>query len=237
MLTGDRPEPAREVGAVLGLDEVCAQQTPASKVGAVRAEQERAVTVMVGDGLNDAPALAAATVGVAMGARGSTASSEAADVVLTTDRLDRIADAMEIARYARRIAVQSAVAGMGLSLAAMGVAAVGLLPPTFGALLQEGIDVAVILNALRALRGGRIGGRPVPPATQALLRRFGAEHDDLRQVLPLVRAAADALVAGPTPQAVEALHRARTALVERLVPHEEAEETELYPEPARPWLR
>jgi heavy metal translocating P-type ATPase len=233
MLTGDRTEPAREVGAVLGLDEVCAQQTPASKVAAVRAEQERAVTVMVGDGLNDAPALAAATVGVAMGARGSTASSEAADVVLTTDRLDRIADAMEIARHARRIAVQSAVAGMGLSLAAMGLAAAGLLPPTFGALLQEGIDVAVILNALRALHGGSVGGPPVPPATQALLRRFGAEHDDLRQVLPLVRAAADALVAGPTPQAVDALHRARTALVERLVPHEDAEEAELYPALAR----
>ncbi|MCF6509370.1 cadmium-translocating P-type ATPase [Blastococcus sp. MG754426] len=233
MLTGDRPEPAREVGAVLGLDEVCAQQTPASKVAAVRAEQDRAVTVMVGDGLNDAPALAAATVGVAMGARGSTASSEAADVVLTTDRLDRLADAMEIARYARRVAVQSAVAGMGLSLAAMVLAAVGLLPPTVGALLQEGIDVAVILNALRALRGGRVGGRPVPLPTQTLLRRFGAEHDDLRQALPLVRAAADALVVDPTPQAVEALHRARTALVERLVPHEEAEEAELYPALAR----
>lgn len=229
MLTGDRPEPAREVGAVLGLDEVQAQQTPESKVAAVRAEQDRAVTVMVGDGLNDAPALAAATVGVAMGARGSTASSEAADVVLTTDRLDRLADAMEIARYARRIAVQSAVAGMGLSLVAMGLAAVGLLPPTFGALLQEGIDVAVILNALRALRGGEVGGRPVRPGTQTLLRRFAAEHDDLRQTLPLVRAAADELATGPAPQALEALGRARAELVERLVPHEEAEEAELYP--------
>ena len=105
MLTGDRAEPAREVGTVLGLDEVRAEQTPASKVAGVRAEGRRAVTVMVGDGLNDAPALAAATVGVAMGARGATASSEAADVVLTTDRLDRLADAMEIARRARRIAV------------------------------------------------------------------------------------------------------------------------------------
>ena len=229
MLTGDRPEPAREVGAVLGLDEVRAQQTPESKVSAVRAEQQRGITVMVGDGLNDAPALAAATVGVAMGARGATASSEAADVVLTSDRLDRLADAMEIARYARHIAVQSAAVGMGLSLAAMVLAAAGMLPPTYGALLQEGIDAAVILNALRALRGGHVGGRPVPPVTQALLRRFAAEHDDLRNVLPLVRAAADELAAGPTPHAVDALHRARTALVERLVPHEEAEEVQLYP--------
>ncbi|SOC46310.1 heavy metal-(Cd/Co/Hg/Pb/Zn)-translocating P-type ATPase [Blastococcus aggregatus] len=233
MLTGDRPEPAREVGAALGLDEVRARQTPADKVDAVRTEQQRAVTVMVGDGLNDAPALAAATVGVAMGARGATASSEAADVVLTTDRLDRLADAMEIARYARGIAVQSAAVGMGLSLAAMALAAAGLLPPTAGALLQEGIDVAVILNALRALRGGRIGGHPVRPATEVLLRRFAAEHDELRQVLPLVRAAADELSNGPGPRAVEALHRARTALVERLVPHEEAEEAELYPSLAR----
>lgn len=230
MLTGDRAAPAREVGAALGLDEVCAEQTPQSKVAAVRAEQQRAVTVMVGDGLNDAPALAAATVGVAMGARGATASSEAADVVLTTDRIDRLADAMEIARWARRIAVQSALAGMAMSLAAMALAAFGLLPPAVGALLQEGIDVAVILNALRALRGGQIGGRPVPPATAALLRRFAAEHDELRQVLPLLREAGDALVGEPGPRAVEALRRAQRALVERLVPHEEAD---LYPALAR----
>jgi hypothetical protein len=95
-------------------------------------------------------------------ARGANASSEAADVVLTTDRLDRLADAMEIACRARRIAVQSALAGRAMSLAAMAVAAFGLLPPAFGALLQEGIDVAVILNALRALRGGQVGGRSVP---------------------------------------------------------------------------
>ena len=229
MLTGDRAEPAREVGAVLGLDEVRSQQTPRSKVDAVRAERERGITVMVGDGLNDAPALAAATVGVAMGARGSTASSEAADVVLTTDRLDRLADAMEIARYSRRIAVQSAAAGMGLSLTAMALAAAGLLPPAYGALLQEGIDVAVILNALRALRGGQVGGRPVLPATRSLLRRFAAEHDDLRNALPLVRTAADELASGPSARAVDALRRARTVLVEELLPHEEAEEAELYP--------
>ena len=233
MLTGDRPEPAREVGKVLGLDEVRAEQTPASKVAGVRAEGRHAVTVMVGDGLNDAPALAAATVGVAMGARGATASSEAADVVLTTDRLDRLADAMEIARRARRIAVQSALAGMAMSLAAMVFAAFGLLPPAFGALLQEGIDAAVILNALRALRGGQVGGRPVPEGTRALLRRFAGEHDRLHEVLPLLRTAADMLAVQPDRAAIDALHRAYAALAERLVPHEEAEEAELLPALAR----
>lgn len=233
LLTGDRWAPAREVGEVLGLDEVRAEQTPASKVAAVRDEQQRSVTVMVGDGLNDAPALAAATVGVAMGARGASAASEAADVVLTTDQLHHLADAMEIARRARRIALQSAAAGMALSLAAMVAAAFGLLAPAPGALLQEGIDVAVILNALRALRGGQVGGRPVQPAVQALLRRFATEHGTLREVLPLLRVAADELSCGPTPDALAALYRARTALVDQLVPHEQAEEAELYPALAR----
>ena len=159
MLTGDRPAPAQQIGTVLGLDEVAAQQTPADKVARVRAEREKSVTAMVGDGVNDAPALAAADVGIAMGARGSTASSEAADIVLTADRLDRLADAKLIARRSRRIAVQSAGVGMGLSLAAMGFAAFGWLPPALGALLQEGIDLAVILNALRALRGDHPGRR------------------------------------------------------------------------------
>lgn len=229
LLTGDRPEPAQEVGTVLGLDQVLAEQTPTSKVTAVRVEQELAVTVMVGDGINDAPALAAASVGIAMGARGATASSEASDIVLTTDRLDRVADAMEIARRARRIAVQSAMAGMFMSLAAMVVAAVGWLPPAGGALLQEAIDVAVILNALRALRGSSLGAVAVPQATRVLLRRFAAEHDVLRDTLPLLRAAADQLATGASPEAFVALLAAHTALTERLLPHERAEERELYP--------
>jgi len=152
---------AERVGRALGVDQVLADCTPAGKVAAVKAESERGPTVMVGDGVNDAPALAAATVGIAMGARGATASSEAADAVLMLDRLDRLVDALAIARRSRAIALQSVLAGMGLSLAAMIVAACGYLPPLAGALFQEAIDVAVILNALRALGPGdaRLGRR------------------------------------------------------------------------------
>ncbi len=196
MLTGDRAEPAHEVGTVLGLDEVYAQQSPADKVAAVRAESDRATTVMVGDGINDAPALAAATVGIAMGARGATACSEAADIVLTTDRLDRLADAIDIGRWSRHIAVQSAIVGMTLSLAAMAIAALGWLPPAAGALLQECIDVAVILNALRALRGNPAVEVELPSDTEKMLRRFATEHDELRDSIGLLRDTADRVVAG-----------------------------------------
>ncbi|MFR9801068.1 heavy metal translocating P-type ATPase [Pseudonocardia sp. RS010] len=233
MLTGDRPEPAHEIGSVLGLDEVLAEQSPADKVASVRAEQQQAVTVMVGDGVNDAPALAAATVGVAMGARGASASSEAADIVLTTDRLDRLADAMEIARRSRRVAVQSAVVGMGLSLLAMAVAALGLLTPAAGALLQEGIDVAVILNALRALRAPR-SGRALPADTERILRHFAAEHDELRDALAQLRDAADRLAVSRDGTALEALRQVHHFLTDRLLPHEHGEEARLYPALARP---
>jgi len=233
MLTGDRMEPAREVAAVLGLDEVYAEQSPADKVAAVRAERGRAVTVMVGDGVNDAPALAAASVGVAMGARGTSASSEAADIVLTTDRLERLADAMDIARWSRRIAVQSAVVGMGLSVLAMAVAAIGWLPPAIGALLQEGIDVAVIGNALRALRGNPAVEVDLPRLTEQMLRRFDAEHDQLRDAVGQLRDAADRLAAAPDESALQAISRAHALLTERILPHERAEETQLYPALAR----
>ncbi len=151
MVTGDRAVVADTVGAVIGVDDVLAERTPVEKVDAVRMEHRRAPTIMVGDGINDAPALALSDVGVAIGARGATASSEAADVVLVVDRLDRIGEAVVIARRSRRIALESILAGMGMSVVAMGVAALGYLPAVWGALLQEAIDVAVILNALRVL--------------------------------------------------------------------------------------
>ncbi|MCB1460856.1 MAG: heavy metal translocating P-type ATPase, partial [Nitratireductor sp.] len=157
MLTGDNEEAAAAAGTGLDLDKVWAGQTPAGKVEIVVEETARASTMMIGDGINDAPALAAATVGIAMGAKGATASSEAADIVVLIDRLDRVADALAISRRSRAIAMQSIVAGLVLSGAAMVVAAFGYLTPVAGAILQEFIDVAVILNALRALGGGSTG--------------------------------------------------------------------------------
>ncbi len=234
MLTGDRPAPARQIGTVLGLDEVAAQQTPEDKVARVRAESERAVTAMVGDGVNDAPALAAADVGIAMGARGSTASSEAADIVLTADRLDRLADAKLIARRSRRIALQSAGVGMGLSLVAMGFAAVGMLPPAVGALLQEGIDLAVILNSLRALRTDRSATTPLSHSTEELLRRFSAEHDRMRDDLTILRDTAQLVSAGDRDGALATLRAADGFLQHTLLPHEDAEDSALYPALARP---
>jgi heavy metal translocating P-type ATPase len=156
LLSGDRKDVAQRVGGALGVDAVLFEHTPEQKVEAVRRERANAVTVMVGDGVNDAPALAVADVGIAMGARGATASSEAADAVIVVDRLDRVAEAVLIARHARNIAVQSVVAGMALSIVGMLLATAGMLPPVAGAIFQEAIDVAVILNALRALGGVKV---------------------------------------------------------------------------------
>jgi hypothetical protein len=164
-----------------------------------------------------------------MGARGATASSEVADIVLTTDRLDRLADAMDIARWSRRIAMQSAVAGMSLSLVAMAIAALGYLPPALGALVQEGIDLAVILNALRALRGNPATRVQLGARAEQLLHRFATEHDQLRDTIGLLRDSADRVVAGPDAAALEALTAAHALLAERILPHEHAEEAQLYP--------
>ena len=152
LATGDRRDVAERVTQGLGLDGLHADLTPEQKVLLVLTERKNGPVMMVGDGVNDAPALAAADVGVAMGARGAAASAEAADVVLLVDRVDRLGPGIEIARGARRIAVESVVAGIGLSVLGMIAAAFGYLTPVQGAILQEAIDVAVILNALRALR-------------------------------------------------------------------------------------
>ena len=156
LLTGDQPAIAREVGNLLGVDLVIAEATPAAKVLAVKAEGSHGPTMMVGDGINDAPALAAADIGVALGARGAAAASEAADIVLLVDRLDRVAEAMTIARRTRTIALQSVIVGLSLSSVGMIAAALGYLPPLAGALVQEAIDVAVVVNALRALGSGEL---------------------------------------------------------------------------------
>ena len=152
LATGDRVDVAERVTEGLGLDGLRAGLTPDQKVLLVLTERKNGPVMMVGDGVNDAPALAAADVGVAMGARGAAASAEAADVVLLVDRIDRLSPGIEIARTSRRIAAESVVAGIGLSVLGMIAAAYGYLTPVQGALLQEVIDVAVILNALRALR-------------------------------------------------------------------------------------
>ena len=153
LATGDRREVADAVTAGLPFDAVRSELTPDQKVLEVLAERKNGPVMMAGDGVNDAPALAAADVGVAMGASGAAASAEVADVVLLVDRLDRIVPAVEIARRSRNIALQSVIAGIGLSLGGMVAAAFGWIGPVQGALLQEAIDVAVILNALRALKG------------------------------------------------------------------------------------
>ncbi|WP_405426013.1 heavy metal translocating P-type ATPase [Micromonospora sp. NBC_00617] len=234
MVTGDRPATAAQVAEAVGVDDVLARCTPQEKVARVREEADRAVTVMVGDGVNDAPALAQAHVGVAMGATGANASAEVADAVLTVDRLDRLADAVEIARYARRIAVQSAAVGMGLAVLAMLAAAAGRLPPVAGAFLQEGIDVLVILNALRALRGG-LRRRDIPPATRDLLARYAGEHQAVRDVLAGLRDTADLVATdAASTRCLPALRETHRRLVERVLPHEAAEERQLYPALADP---
>lgn len=153
MITGDRPSVAARIAEGLPIDRIVAGVTPQGKVAAVAEESAHGTAMMVGDGVNDAPALAAAQVGVALGARGATASSEAADVVVLVDSLSRIPEGLRIAARAFGLARQSVWVGLGLSFAGMAAALFGYLTPLAGALVQEAIDVAVILNALRALRG------------------------------------------------------------------------------------
>lgn len=228
MLTGDRRDLAEAIGAALGVDEVRAEQQPEDKLAAITAARRRGVCAMVGDGVNDAPALAAADVGVAMGARGSGASSEAADVVLLVDRLDRLAEALAIAHGTRRVAVETVGIGMGLSAAAMAVAALGYLPPVAGALLQEAIDVAAILNALRVLRL-RVPGRPRAVLPAAQVARLKAEHERLSGLLVRLRTVADQLATLPPEQAGASLAEVEAVVRDQLLRHEREDDAQLYP--------
>ncbi len=227
MVTGDRADAAETIGAALDLDAVLSDRVPSDKVDAVVMERRLHPTLMVGDGINDAPALAAADVGVALGARGASASSEAADVVIIVDRLDRVSEAVAIARRARGIAIECIVSGMALSGIAMGFAAFGWLTPIAGALTQEAIDVAVILNALRALGPARhFRSRLLP---DKFARDRGREHRLLEHELDELRSISDALDDASGPQAVDLIARAQRIVEESVVAHEREDETVVYP--------
>ncbi len=163
-----------------------------------------------------------------MGARGASASTETADVVLTVDRLDRLGEAHVLARRSRRIALESVLAGMAMSLVAMGFAAVGLLPAVWGAILQEGIDVVVILNALRTVRSPADTVH-LDEAESRLARRFQTEHLLIRSDLERLLSVADGLGAMDPSEVLPAAREVYRFLVEEVEPHEEAEQAVLYP--------
>ena len=228
LVTGDHPDVAELVGDVLGVDRVFAERAPDEKVEVVRLVRSEGVTAMVGDGINDAPALALADVGIAMGARGATAASEAADVVLTSDRFQGIADVIGIARRTRRIAVESIAVGMGLSIVAMGFAAAGFIAPIDGALLQEAIDVLVILNALRALRGPTVG-IPSSPEMTDVAQRLALRHRALRPKVGELATLAVHLDDLTAAEARSRLEQIQQTLDKELLPHEDDEQRTAYP--------
>ncbi|WP_321932134.1 heavy metal translocating P-type ATPase [Paraburkholderia guartelaensis] len=227
MLTGDRADVAETVGAILQVDAVHSGQTPADKLAAIQKARRGGPVMMVGDGVNDAPALATADVGIAMGAQGAAASSEAADVVLLVDRLDRLVEARRVAQRTRRIAIESVYVGMGLSLAAMGFAAIGALPPLAGAVLQEFIDVAAIANALRALRVPSAGAAGfLPPVAAEQLKR---EHVQLEPVIERIRQLADEMPVLPATAVKGRLADLGELLTQQLIPHERHDDAQVYP--------
>ena len=154
LLTGDARGTAAHIAEEAGIRHVQADCLPEDKVNAVAGVRERPV-LMVGDGVNDAPVLAAADVGIAMGAKGATAASESADVVIMLDDLSKVAVAVEIGKRTVAVALVSIWTGIGLSIGLMAVAMTGYIPAVTGALLQELVDLATILNGLRALHGPR----------------------------------------------------------------------------------
>jgi len=227
MVTGDHAAAAQSIGAALDLDAVLADRVPSDKVDAVRAEQRLNPTIMVGDGINDAPALASADVGIALGGRGASASSEAADVVILADRLDRVGDAIIIAQRARRIAIESIIAGMSLSVLAMLAATAGWLAPVPAAIIQEVIDLMVILNALRALNPAHVGARQKISAS--IGREMHHDHVALLRSLDRLRSIADALDDVTLEQAVPLIVEANAVVQDQVVKHERDDEGNVYP--------
>ena len=148
IVSGDRDREVRSLAAQVGVTEIYSAKSPEEKVEIVREEARKAPTLFLGDGINDAPAMQAATVGIAFGAK-SDITSEAADAVILEASLGRVDELMHIAVRMRRIALQSAVGGMALSILGMIAAAFGFLPPIGGAIAQEVIDLAAVLNAVR----------------------------------------------------------------------------------------
>jgi P-type E1-E2 ATPase len=154
LVTGDRDETAQEVAHSVGITEVYSKVSAQGKLDITKNQMlnSKGSVIVVGDGINDAPALAAADVGVAMGARGASAASEAADVVIVEDSIDRLTRAIEIAKRARRKAIQAAGIGMSLSLIVMATAAFGITNASQGAVAQEIIDLIAIMWALTTLK-------------------------------------------------------------------------------------
>ena len=175
MLTGDALATAEHIADEAGLTDVRAECLPPDKVEAVRSLPRRPV-MMVGDGVNDAPVLAVADVGIAMGARGSTAAGESADVVIILDDLSKVASAVRIGQRTVKVALQSIWIGIALSVALMVAAAAGYVPAIAGALSQELVDLATILNALRALSAGKKGAGTKGPDTGAKGQKAGGAN-------------------------------------------------------------
>jgi P-type E1-E2 ATPase len=154
MVTGDKEETANAVANELGINRVIANSKPETKLNVVHEYRNKVsgTVIVVGDGINDAPALAASDVGIAMGARGASAASEAADVVIIEDSIDRVTSTIALAKISHRKAFQASVGGMGLALIAMVAAAFAYITPSEGAIIQELIDLLAIMWALTTLR-------------------------------------------------------------------------------------
>jgi heavy metal translocating P-type ATPase len=225
LLTGDTREAAERIAASLSLDAIFSDCTPEDKLRVLHDESVQGPVLMVGDGINDAPALAAARVGLALGARGGSAASQSADAVLLVDSIDRIPEAVRIARHTRKITQQSVIAGLAMSLAAMAAAALGYLPPVAGALTQEAIDVAVILNALRAL--GPVSRKPQGPAADDRIR-IQQEHRSIAFAMERLEELSDGLERISAEQARPLLDKANSIIRKTILDHERQDDCARY---------